>query len=137
MILLDTNVWSVQSKAHGDQNVLDWLGVHADEFLLSTIVIAEIRSGIENPYAAAHRVTLTQWLQDLETRYHDRIVPLDASAAHVFGRLIAQRKLQTQQTKLLDAALAAQALAQDCALATRNTGDFAWTGVRLIDPWQM
>ena len=44
--------------------------------------------------------------------------------------------MEKQETKLLDIQLAAQALSRDCPLATRNTRDFAWTGVRLIDPWQ-
>ena len=79
---------------------------------------------------------MTQWLQDIETKYDDRIVTLDARAAHEFGRLIHKRKLLSHQTKLLDAALAAQALALDCPVATRNTSDFEWTGVELIDPWQ-
>lgn len=136
MILLDTNVWSVQTKVRAERAVLDWLGAHAEEFLLSTIVIAEIRAGIENPDASHLRTMLTQWLQDIETRYHDRIVPLDAQAAHEFGRLISKRKLLSHQTKLLDAALAAQALALDCPIATHNTRDFEWTGVKLIDPWQ-
>lgn len=136
MILLDTNVWSVQTKPRAERTVLDWLDTHADAFLLSTIVIAEIRSGIENPAAAHHRPMLTQWLQDIETRYQDCIVPLDGASAHEFGRLIARRKLLSHPTKLLDAALAAQALALGCPVATRNTGDFEWTGARLIDPWR-
>lgn len=135
MILLDTNVWSVYSKPNADRVVLDWLGAHTGEFLLSTVVIAEIRSGIENPDAAHRRAALSRWLQDIEMAYRDRIVPLDAQAAHEFGRLIARRKLLSQPTKLLDAALAAQALALDCPIATRNIRDFEWTGVKLIDPW--
>ena len=136
MILLDTNVWSVQSKPKADQVVLDWLEAQADKFLLSTIVIAEIRAGIENPDAAHRRPMLTQWLTDIETKHQERIVLFDAPAAHEFGRLIARRRLLSHPTKLLDAALAAQALALDCPVATRDTRDFAWTGVKLIDPWQ-
>jgi hypothetical protein len=35
-----------------------------------------------------------------------------------------------------DAAIAAIALANGCALATRNVKDFATTGLDLIDPWR-
>ena len=136
MILLDTNVWSVQTKVRAERIVLRWLDEHAGQFLLSTIVIAELRAGIENRDASHRRPALTQWLQDMEMKYHDRIVALDVQAAHEFGRLIHKRKLLKQQTKLLDAALAAQALALDCPVATRNTSDFEWTGVKLIDPWR-
>ncbi|WP_174275216.1 PIN domain-containing protein [Sphingomonas bacterium] len=136
MILVDTNVWSAQSKPNAERAVLGWLNRHADDLLLSTIVIAELQAGIENPKAAGRRDALTRWLDDLETIYSEQILHFDVRSAHFFGRLIAQRKLQQQQTKLLDTALAAQALAHDCPVATRNTRDFAWTGVQLIDPWQ-
>jgi len=35
-----------------------------------------------------------------------------------------------------DAAIAGIALANRCALATRNTKGFATTGLELINPWQ-
>ena len=115
--------------------VVDWLVYHVQQIWLSTIVIAEIRIGIENPAAAAKREALAQWLADLETRYTDRILPFDRDSAHVFGQLVAQRKLQKQETKLLDLQIAAQGLAHGCSVATRNVKDFAWTGVTLVNPW--
>jgi toxin FitB len=98
-------------------------------------VIAEIRAGIENLDASKKREALEGWLADLEILYSERTLPLDSAAAHVFGTLIAQRKLAQQETKLLDLQIAAQALSRDCPVATRNVRDFAWTGVKLIDPW--
>jgi len=35
----------------------------------------------------------------------------------------------------IDSLLAATALQHDLTLVTRNTADFAGTGVRLINPW--
>lgn len=135
MILLDTNVWSALNRPAQQPQVGDWFAAHAREAWLSTIVIAEIRLGIENPKAAARRTALTQWLADIELVHAERILPFDARAAHVFGTLVARRKLEKQETKLLDIQIAAQALSRDCPVATRNTRDFEWTGVRLIDPW--
>lgn len=105
------------------------------EIWLSVIVIAEIRMGIENPAASAKRAMLSQWLADLETLYSDRTLQFDAAAAHVFGTLAAQKKLQKQETKLLDLQIAAQAIAAECPVATGNVRDFEWTGVKLINPW--
>lgn len=135
MILLDTNVWSALNRPRQHPQVSEWIAKREPEIWLSTIAIAEIRMGIENPAAFAKRESLVQWLVDLETRYAERILPLDAASAHVFGTLIAQRKLQKQESKLLDVQLAAQAIAHDCPLATRNVRDFEWTGVTLINPW--
>ena len=36
---------------------------------------------------------------------------------------------------MLDAQIAAQALAKGAVVATRNVADFAWTGVRAVNPW--
>lgn len=135
MIVLDTNAWSLLSKANADPRAMQWMTTHADRFWLSAIVIAEIQAGIDNPAAAHRRVDLTQWLADLEAKHLDRTLPFDSAAAHIFGTLVARRKLQKQKTKLLDLQIAAQGLAHGCPVATGNVKDFEWTGVELIDPW--
>jgi toxin FitB len=135
LILLDTNVWSVLPHAGRDPHVEKWIAERNDQIWLSVVAVAEIRIGIENPAASARREKLMEWLADLELVYAKRILEFDLASAHFFGRLIAQKKLQKQETKLLDIQLAAQGLAHDCPIATRNVKDFAWTGVRLVDPW--
>lgn len=132
MIIVDTNVWSVQFSRHPDQKVVDWLIAHEADLWLSAIVIAEIRYGAELPNAKPIRRRLVRWLDILETTYADRIMPFDGDAAHIFGALRAHRP---GNSALLDLQIAAQALARDCAVATRNVNDFAWTGVKLINPW--
>lgn len=132
MIVVDTNVWSVQTSRRPDARIVDWLIEHDAQLWLSSIVIGEIRYGAELPKASAFRSKLVAWLHGLEDAYADRILPFDADAAHLFGALRARRP---DDSKLLDLALAAQALARDATLATRNVRDFAWTGVRLVDPW--
>jgi hypothetical protein len=135
VILVDTNVWSASNRPALYPQVPAWLAANGPKLWLSTIVIAEIRLGIENPKTAARRSALEQWLADLEMLHAERTLAFDARAAHVFGTLVAHQKLEKQETKLLDIQLAAQALSRDCPVATRNTRDFEWTGVRLIDPW--
>ncbi len=135
MIILDTNVWSALNRPAQHPQVVDWIAANASEIWLSTIVIAEIRLGIENPKASAKRDDLTQWLADIETVYADRTLPFDSAAAHHFGTLVARRKMEKQETKLLDIQLAAQSLAHGYELATRNLKDFVWTGAKLINPW--
>jgi toxin FitB len=129
LIVVDTNVWSVQASRHPDQRVVDWLVAHDEQLWLSTIVIAEIRFGAELPGASA---ILTNWLDGLEAAYAPRILPFDADAAHMFGALRARRP---DASNLLDLQIAAQALARDATVATRNVKDFAWTGVRVVNPW--
>jgi toxin FitB len=136
VIILDTNVWSALNRPAQHPQVVDWVAAHTDEIWLSTIVIAEIRLGIENPKAIAKRSDLSQWLSDIELAFVERTIPFDSASAHQFGVLVARRKMEKQEAKLLDIQLASQSIAHDCALATRNVRDFSWTGVKLINPWE-
>jgi toxin FitB len=136
VILADTNIWGAVNRPTQNPQVCLWVAKNAPDIWLSTIVIAEIRLGIENPKAAAKRADLEQWLEDIESAHESRILAFDRDAAHVFGRLIASRKLEKQETKLLDLQIAAQGIARDATVATRNVKDFAWTGVRLVNPWE-
>ena len=133
MIVVDTNVWSELTKPAPDRRVCTFLIEHDAELWLSVIVIAEIRRGLEMPKAAHRKTALLGWLNGLEAGYATRILPFDADMAHLFGALLARRQ---GEATLLDLQVAAQALAQDATIATRNTRDFAWTGVKLVDPWK-
>jgi toxin FitB len=132
VILVDTNVWSELTKPAPNIRVCDFLIDHDADLWLSVIVIAEIRRGFENPKAAFRREGLRAWLAEIEQDYAARILAFDADMAHVFGALLARRQ---GEATLLDLQIAAQALAHDATIATRNVKDFAWTGVRLVNPW--
>ena len=136
MILFDTNVWSVLRRPTGHEHVANWISERMDQAWLSVIAIAEIRMGIENPAATAKRTELAQWLDDLETICADRVLNFDMPSAHIFGTLVVRRRLQQQETKLLDIQLAAQAIAHNCPVATRNVRDFDWTGANVVNPWE-
>jgi toxin FitB len=132
VIIVDTNVWSELTKPAPDPRVRDFLIDHDTDLWLSVIVIAEIRRGIENPKAMPRRSDLLHWLNGLEDCYASAILHFDAVMAHLFGALLARRQ---GEATLLDLQLAAQALAVDATIATRNIKDFTWTGVKLVDPW--
>lgn len=133
MILVDTNVWSETLKSPPDESVERWLQDNRDQLWLSVIVIAEIRQGVELPKAAAKRPKLEAWLNWLEANNRARILDFDTECGHVFGGLLARR---SNEATLLDIQIAAQALAYQIPVATRNVKDFAWTGVRLVNPWE-
>lgn len=132
MILVDTNVWSEASKPNGSHKVHRWLEDNRQDLWLSVVVIAEIAAGIGDPEVGSRRSGLADWLTKLEAANAERTLPFDTIAAYALGKLLI---VKPQQNKILDTLLAAQALSRNCLLATRNTKDFAWTGVKLIDPW--
>lgn len=136
MILVDTNVWSEQTKAEGHPAVLAWLEANDADLALSALVIAEIHYGIALPEAAHKRLYLEAWLAGLEARYYGRIIDFDADAARHYGQIAAHPEVKSRQPQILDMQIAARARALGIPIATRNVRDFAWTGVRLIDPWE-
>ena len=137
MILVDTNVFSELTKPVPDARVVDWLFVNRRETLLSSLVVAEIDAGVQTTSGRAKRRLLESWLDRLIAAHEGRIVQFDLAAAHCWARfqsktLIADRRAGT---RAIDTLLAAQAIARDIPLATRNARDFEDTTVRVIDPW--
>ena len=131
--LLDTNVVSEIRKKTSDPGVGAWFAsVPADQLYLSVLVVGEIRQGIErlarrDPVQAE---TFESWLARLVAVYHDRIVPITADVAEVWGRLNVP-----DPVPVVDGLMAATALVHGWTLVTRNAGDVASTGVRLLDPF--
>lgn len=136
MILVDTNVWSEQTKPHADAAVLAWLEDNDADLVLSSLVIAEIRYGIELPKAARKRPHLEAWLAGLESRYYGQTLVFGPESALHYGRVAARPEVKAREPQVIDMLIAAQALQHQIPVATRNAKDFDWIGVDLIDPWQ-
>jgi hypothetical protein len=132
--LLDTNVVSEIRKKVPNAGVEAWFdSVSADELYLSVLVVGEIRQGIERLARRdpAQAEVLEQWLTELVDAYGDRIVPVTADVAQIWGRINIP-----DPVPVVDGLLAASALAHNWTLVTRNGKDVASTGVRLLDPFR-
>lgn len=133
--LLDTNVVSELRKRSPAPGVAAWFETaQPSELFLSCLTIGEIRLGIERLRRKdeVQARAIEQWLTGLRTLYRDRIVGIDAGVAEVWGRINA-----TMTMPVVDGLLAATALAEDWTIVTRNTTDFASSGVRLLNPWDL
>jgi len=138
MYLLDTNVISELRKAKSskvNQNVLNWAnGVSAASLFLSVITVLEIETGIllverRDP---AQGAVLRCWLNThVLPAFSERILPVDTAVAQCCAKLHVPDPHSDR-----DALIAATALVHGLTVVTRNTGDFATTGVELLDPWQ-
>ena len=133
--LLDTNVISELRKgSRCNANVAAWHeSLDTGSLWLSVLVIGEIRQGIEflqrkDPVSASH---LDKWLNGLEKRFADRILPVTLGIAHRWGILNAHLP-----TAYIDGFLAATALEHNLVLVTRNTPDIQNTGVSFINPFE-
>lgn len=132
--LIDTNVVSEIRK--GDranaQVAAWWSAVAEDELWTSTLVLGEIRKGIErtrrrDPSKAR---ALEQWLDTLTTHFENRALAVDTAVAEAWGCLNSPRPLP-----VVDSLLAATAIVHDLTLVTRNTADIEGTGVATLNPW--
>lgn len=135
MILADTNLLSETVRQSPDPKVADWLDRNEYTIWLPTIVIAELRYGVEKLPASRKKTTLTLWLAALLKQYEERIAPFDGDAAEAHGKLCARLKRRGETMPLADSYLAAIAHARGAAIATRNVDDFRHAEIDLIDPW--
>jgi len=136
--ILDTNVISELVARKPNSKVVAWLeSVDPDSIYLSVIALGEIKKGIEKLSASKRKNTLDSWFkEELLTRFHNRILPLDLPVLLTWGELTARLEKHGTPLPAIDSLLAATALQAEFTLVTRNTGDFQLAGISLYDPWQ-
>ena len=137
MYLIDTNVVSeLRKRGRADRGVVEFFdkaSALCEVLYLSVISVGELRRGIElirYRGDAVQAQALEAWLADLLQDFSDRVLPFDADAAQTWGRL----RVPNAQHEI-DKQIAAIAWVHDLTVVTRNTSDFAGTGVRLLNPF--
>ena len=138
MYLIDTNVISeARKKDKANPGVTAFLrGVAArgEALYLSVISVGELRRGVE---LIRHRGDIRQadmlesWLTEILRQYRHSILAFDTAAAQVWGRL---RVPHAEHE--VDKQIAAIALVNTLTVVTRNTAEFAATGVDLLNPFR-
>lgn len=133
--LIDTNIISeIRKGARCNPGVARWWADVAEgDLWLSTLILGEIRKGIElarrrDPDKAS---ALEAWLGEVVAGFGDRLLPVDASVADEWGRMSAIRPVP-----VIDALLAATAKANGLTLVTRNGADVAGLGVEVLNPFE-
>jgi toxin FitB len=133
--LLDTNVLSeLRKRERGDPRVLRWTrSVGWGALHTSWIAIAELKRGavLARRHDQAQGRALDTWIAEVLARMPDRILPVDGPVAEIWANLMVP-----DPRPPMDALLAATALVHALTLVTRNTRDFAGTGIELLDPWK-
>jgi predicted nucleic acid-binding protein len=134
--LLDTCVIAEYKKPAPDVKVMNWLAAQIEESLfLSVLTIGEIEKGIARLPASKRKQTLETFLESLVTRFDRRILDLDTRTLRRWGALTAMLEKKGRVLPIVDSLLAATALEHDLTIITRNTGDFAGTGARVLNIW--
>jgi predicted nucleic acid-binding protein len=131
--LLDTNVVSEARRARPDRAVLAFLeSLEESPVFISVLTLGELRKGVVARLQrdAAAGANLAKWVDETETDFAERILPVDRAIARRWGELSASRPLP-----VIDALIATTALVHGLTLVTRNVRDMAIGGVELLNPW--
>lgn len=137
MILLDTNVVSEPLRPTPSAHVIEWIDAQPIETLfLSAITVAELRAGITLLPVGKRRTDLHE---NLEKRvlplFAGRILPFDMACTQAYAELIAKTRATGVAVITADAYIAAIAVANGFAVATRDTRPFEAAGAAVINPW--
>jgi len=131
--LLDTNVLSETRKKKADPGVMAFLqATDSSALYLCVLTIGELRKGI----AIKRRTDLTAaralagWVEGLEFGFTDRILPIDAATARLWGDWSGDRP-----RPVIDTLLATTAAKHSLTFVTRNTRDISGLPLKVHNPW--
>ncbi len=137
MIVLDTNVVSELMRAEPEPAVLRWLRQGSgDSLYTTTITVAEIRYGIARLPEGRRRESLHQAANEIFAAFPRQVLTFDLAAANTYADVVTTRESLGNPIDGFDAQIAAICRSQAATLATRNTKDFADTGITVINPWR-
>lgn len=137
MFLIDTNVISESRKlgsGKADPGVEQWLEqVDPNASFISLFTLFELELGVlrlERRDKAQGKL-LRQWLDDkVIPSFADRVIVPDGEVALACARLHVPDPASERVSWI-----AATALTHGLTIVTRNVGDFARSGAKLINPW--
>ncbi|CAK7192690.1 Toxin FitB [Commensalibacter sp. Nvir] len=137
MYVIDTNVISELRKVgdgKANRNVVQWFStIDAGLLYISVITVMDLELGIARVERRdnVQGQLLRTWMKDrVMPEFSERILPITTAIA------IRCAQLHVPDPKPeRDAYIAATALHHKMNVVTRNSADFATTGVKLINPW--
>ena len=135
--LLDTNVLSELRRPNPAPQVVAFIARQPLDLLFtSTVVMAEIRFGIEMAPDPAKRAALTDWLTHrVRPQFADRILPVSEDVMFRWRVLVEDGRRQGHTFSQPDLIIAATALHHGLSIVTRNVADYARAQVAVVNPW--
>ena len=136
--LLDTCVLSEYTKKNPNSQVIDWLeGQEEVGLFISILSIAEIRKGIiritDSQPNRANKLRI--WVEKLQTRFIDRILPLDEEILNSWAVICGKSEAKGVKLPIMDSLIAATAYEYQLTIVTRNVTDFNFSTVKVFSPW--
>jgi predicted nucleic acid-binding protein len=136
MYLLDTSLLSELIRKEPNQGVLDWIKDKEESSLfLSVLTIGELRKGIVKLKPSTKKKELTLWFAELESRFKDRIIPIDIQISLKWGEIQANLEVNGNSMPTIDSLIASTALCKNLIVVTRNGKDMKQSHVEILNPW--
>lgn len=138
--LLDTCVLSEYTKKNPNFYVINWLDFQNESGLfISILSIAEIKKGIvrieDSQSDRANK--LKTWVETLQTRFIDRIIPLDEKILNCWAVICGRSEAKGVKLPIMDSLIAATAYEYQLTIVTRNVTDFNFSTVKVFSPWDL
>ncbi|MBS0612032.1 MAG: type II toxin-antitoxin system VapC family toxin [Proteobacteria bacterium] len=139
MILLDTNVVSEPLRHAPQTRVIEWIDAQPlDTLYLSAMTVAELRAGVALLPMGKRRAALHE---NLEKRvlpvFVGRVLPFDLACTNAYAELLARVRKAGIGIETTDACIAAIAIANGFAVATRDISPFQAAGLIVVNPWEI
>ena len=135
--LLDTCVLSEILRPQGAERVKLRVGAIADDDLfVSAITIGEIAKGVALAEPGQKRERYAQYLASMVRDFENRVIPVDAEVAQIWGKMAALHRQEGRALSVPDGLIAACAVRHGLQVMTSNIKDFEGTGAMLVNPWE-
>ena len=108
----------------------------AGELYVTAVTTAELRYGVARLPDGHRKIDLTDRIEyTLAEDFAGRILAFDDGAAVQYADIVTGREQRGLPISMADAQIAAICRRHGAGVATRNTGDFAHTGIEVLNPW--
>lgn len=139
MIVLDTNVISEIFRPRPEPRVLAWLEALKDDVAITAVTLAELLAGVRRLPSGQRKTDLAVAIDRAIRPYRATrsVLAFDDAAAAEYAEILVKREHAGRPISMADAQIAAICRLHGATCATRNTKDFARTGVQVVNPWKV
>jgi toxin FitB len=132
MYLLDTNILAELTKRQQDSGIVEFVS-GLNSVTISVITIHEIAFGVERA-DPEKKAKLALWFERFKATGPE-VLPVDQGIAQRSGATRADSEARGRQMSMADAIIAATAQLHNLVLVTRNTKDFEFCNISLLNPF--
>jgi len=133
---LDTNIVFETLKKQPDDRVIAWLLQNQESLYLSAVTIGELWEGAYRLPTGKRRENLLRALERITGAYANRLLPYDGAAAQAYALMQDKARRGGRTLTVEDGMIAAICATAHATLATRNTKDFQYLGIALVNPFE-